>query len=548
MASLTALSAQHARACRVAFLLVLLAGAAFAPLAWAAPGDTELVSVNPASGAPSGEAMFAETGPIDAVSAGGRYVVFAATPKSMGDGGVDYATAIYLRDRQDQTTTVVSRDASGATRLGWAPAISGNGRYVVYASGDALVASDTNGTVDVYVFDAQTQRNERVSVTSGEAQRTCAQQWDTGYADISPDGRYVSFNSCANLTARAEDNDGYAHVFLRDRAKGTTELVFAEAVGEGYLQWGRRTSVSDDGRFVFWYYLLRDRQLRTTTYVPLYSDKASGASYIQNETMSGNGRFIVWTGWDDVEPGDTNGWQDIWLRDLRTGTVERVSVDRAGRQYRGPAEYPHISADGRYVAFTVSATYDAAWRPPVPGGWEGVYVRDRQAGTLEYASVDNDGGPAFGVQHPSISPDGMYVAFRTEAPLGDPGALYADRTDDIYVHERGLIRTPKYDVLAPAKLDFGERVLGTSVTRRVFLQNRTPSFLVVRDFTILGTDRQSFAEDDTSGWYLMWPNDTVTVRVTFKATSFGSKSAELRLPVDTNIVRRVQLTGKVTAP
>ena len=91
-------------------------------------------------------------------------------------------------------------------------------------------------------------------------------------------------------------------------------------------------------------------------------------------------------------------------------------------------------------------------------------------------------------------------------------------------------------------------VLGTSVTRRVFLQNRTPSFLVVRDFTILGTDRQSFAEDDTSGWYLMWPNDTVTVRVTFKATSLGSKSAELRLPVDTNIVRRVQLTGKVTAP
>ena len=316
--------------------------------------------------------------------------------------------------------------------------------------------------------------------------------------------------------------------------RGTTELVFAEAVGEGYLQWGRRTSVSDDGRFVFWYYLLRDRQLKTTTYVPMYSDKASGASYIQNETMSGNGRFIVWTGWDDVEPGDTNGWQDIWLRDLRTGSVERLSVDRAGQAESGPAEYPHISSHGRYVAFTVAATY-GAWRPPLPGGWEGVYVRDRQAGTLEYASVDNDGGPAFGVQHPSISPDGMFVAFRTEAPLGDPGALYNDRTDDIYVHERGIVRTPIYDVLAPTKLDFGDRVLGTSVTRRVFLQNRTPSFLVVRDFTILGTDRQLFTEDDARGWYLLWPNDTLTVRVTFKASTLGPKSAYLRLPVDTNI-------------
>ena len=305
--------------------------------------------------------------------------------------------------------------------------------------------------------------------------------------------------------------------------------------------------MSDDGRFVFWYYLLRDRQLKTTTYVPMHSDKASGASYIQNETMSGNGRFIVWTGWDDVEPGDTNRWQDIWLRDLRTGSVERLSVDRAGRQYPGPAQYPHISSDGRYVAFTVAAAY-GAWRPPLPGGWEGVYVRDRQAGTLEYASVDNDGGPAFGVQHPSISPDGMFVAFQTEAPLGDAGALYNDRSDDIYLHERGIVRTPMYDVLVPTKLDFGDRVLGTSVTRRVFLQNRTPSFLVVRDFTILGDDRQSFTEDDATGWYLMWPNDTLTVRVTFKASALGPKSAYLRLPVDTNIVRQVQLKGNVVPP
>jgi hypothetical protein len=121
---------------------------------------------------------------------------------------------------------------------------------------------------------------------------------------------------------------------------------------------------------------------------------------------------------------------------------------------------------------------------------------------------------------------------------GNPGALYNDRTDDIYVHERGIIRTPVYDVLTPTKLDFGDRVLGTSVTRRVFLQNRTPSFLVVRDFTILGSDRQSFTEDDASGWYLMWPNDTLTVRVTFKASTLGPKSAYLRLPVDTNIDRR----------
>ena len=216
MNSSSARLVKRARVCRLASLLLLLG---VSPLARSAPGDTELISVNPATGKQSGQAMFAETGPTDAVSAGGRYVIFAAPPSTMGDGDEDRPFAIYLRDRYDHTTTVVSRDASGATRAGWAPAVSGNGRYVVFASDDALIPSDTNGTVDVYVFDVQTQRNERVSVTSAEAQRTCAQQWDTGYADISPDGRYVSFNSCANLTARPEDDDGYAHVFLRDRTQ-----------------------------------------------------------------------------------------------------------------------------------------------------------------------------------------------------------------------------------------------------------------------------------------------------------------------------------------
>ena len=116
MDSSSARLVKRARVRRLASLLLLLG---VSPLARSAPGDTELISVNPATGKQSGQAMFAETGPTDAVSAGGRYVVFAAAPSTMGDGKEDRPLAIYLRDRHDHTTTAVSRDASGATRAGW---------------------------------------------------------------------------------------------------------------------------------------------------------------------------------------------------------------------------------------------------------------------------------------------------------------------------------------------------------------------------------------------------------------------------------------------
>jgi len=117
MDSSSARLVKRARVCRLASLLLLLG---VSPLARSAPGDTELISVNPATGKQSGQAMFAETGPTDAVSAGGRYVIFAAPPSTMGDGDEDRPFAIYLRDRYDHTTTVVScahgRPVAGSAR------------------------------------------------------------------------------------------------------------------------------------------------------------------------------------------------------------------------------------------------------------------------------------------------------------------------------------------------------------------------------------------------------------------------------------------------
>ena len=66
-----------------------------------------------------------------------------------------------------------------------------------------------------------------------------------------------------------------------------------------------------------------------------------------------SGRYVAFQSWArNLVGGDTNGWQDVFVHDLQSGTTERVSVDSSGAQGNGVSySRPSISADGRYVAF-----------------------------------------------------------------------------------------------------------------------------------------------------------------------------------------------------
>lgn len=72
-------------------------------------------------------------------------------------------------------------------------------------------------------------------------------------------------------------------------------------------------------------------------------------------------------------PGDRNGTYDVFVRDLRAGTTERVSVSSAGAEGDDRSTGADISADRRLVAFSVATNL-------VPGdtdGWYDVFVRRR---------------------------------------------------------------------------------------------------------------------------------------------------------------------------
>ena len=312
-------------------------------------------------------------------------------------------------------------------------AISGDGRYVAFTS-DAtnLVPGDTNGLVDVFVHDRLTGATQRVSVRSDGSQvpPDNFNDMNTAYPSISADGRYVTFVSQRSLTS--DDVNGQM-LYLYDRSTGQTELVSKATDGTpaGNAEYG---PISDDGRYVVFEsdgtlgtdvvqptadqspsndsVFLRDRVLGTTTLVSTsYNGQWTNSDSVA-ASISGDGRYISWTSDSpNIVPGDTNGCNDIFTRDMVTGVTERDDVTDAGDQMCVTGTGA-LSADGRYVAFSSAPT---TW------GQNQIFVHDRVLGTTELIGPDV---PAMGTGEPDISGDGQFVSYRTLDPTTDTFALF----------------------------------------------------------------------------------------------------------------------------
>lgn len=138
--------------------------------------------------------------------------------------------------------------------------------------------------------------------------------------------------------------------------------------------------------------------------------------------------------------GDTNQVRDVFIRlfDFATSTAvtERVSVATGGAQANRGSHLaggaPAVSGDGNIVAFYSDATN------LVDGDTNGrrdVFVRIRNLGVTELVSLGLGGAPANGDSlYPSISADGRFVAFQSEASNLVPGDT--NNVSDIFIHDR----------------------------------------------------------------------------------------------------------------
>ena len=156
--------------------------------------------------------------------------------------------------------------------------------------------------------------------------------------------------------------------------------------------------------------------------------------------LSANGRYVAFaSAASTLVPGDTNGVADVYVRDVTTNSVERVSVPASAGQSNGPSDLPAISGDGRYVAYESTATNLVA---NDTNGTSDVFVRDRQSGTTERVSVRSDGAQGTGrYGGASISGDGRLVAFTDAAGGALDASMPAHADGGAYVRDRQAATT-----------------------------------------------------------------------------------------------------------
>jgi Tol biopolymer transport system component len=390
----------------------------------------------------------ASTSPVDvtdrSVSEGGRFVAFVSGDNNLVANDQNPNTDVFVRDVVNGTTSLVTLDMNGGPMNGFAshPVITPNGRYVAFFSDASdLVADDGNEGEDVFVRDMQTGTTARASagLTPGtnNGGGTCC----TGLPGISitPDGRYVAFASSAQdlVTTPAPEVNQSFNIFRRDLQLGVTKQITVDTGGGQPNDYSEHPAISDDGKRIAFRSLASDLVAgdgngfsdvfvydETTATISRASVDTSGGD--PNETsadpvISGNGRYVAfWTSASDLVAGDAGGF-DVFVRDLTTNSTAKVSAAFGGGNSNGGAVDPSITTDGTKIAF-VSWASDLVTGDT--NGKQDVFVRDMVAGTTTLQSLSAGGGQANRDSFdPSISPEGGFVGFRTDATNLDAGKL-----------------------------------------------------------------------------------------------------------------------------
>jgi class 3 adenylate cyclase/Tol biopolymer transport system component len=245
------------------------------------------------------------------VSGDGNFIAFTTAADNLAvKGDENEKNDIFVRDVVDGKTNranIQTETLEEANKDSSDPSISAHGEFVAFASpADTLSEGDTNNSTDVFRYNRGLHATVRASIAFGGAGTNAAGA--SSQPSISDDGRKIAFVSRADNLAE-DDASSDPDVFVYDFIAKETTLVTPAPGAPG--------------------------------------DETA------NPVISGDGQYVAFDSTaSNLVPNDENGVRDVFVCDLATGEIVRVSLDENGAELSDPSFDPSISNDGLFVTFT----------------------------------------------------------------------------------------------------------------------------------------------------------------------------------------------------
>jgi len=324
-----------------------------------------------------------------------RRIIIRKMQVSQANKDDNYQLDVFVHDRTNKTTKLVSKsidDNAGNTKS-LNPVISKDGKHIVFESfSNNLIDNDVNENADIFVYSVEDESLELVSITSKDEQ---ANHGSSAPA-ISADGRYVVYHSSArNLVPgdnkRSDDSEwNFSDVFLRDRELNKTEIISVNLEAKPGNHPSFFGSVSGDGRYVAFTSMatdlvkdypqtsiyvggkgrvarridiyVRDRETNTTRLVSATSDGTPGNHQSQAPKISTDGRYVSFQSAatnlvKNAMPGVTI---NIFRRDLQEYKMDVATKFSGPNEANVMAAHSAVSGDGSLVVFDTNYGHKGA--------------------------------------------------------------------------------------------------------------------------------------------------------------------------------------------
>lgn len=293
----------------------------------------------------------------------------------------------------------------------------GEETFTYHAFDGTSYGAETTVTIDV------AGNIERINTSADGEQSTDGARF--GRPVFSPDGKFVAFSGSTDILEGGAVTP-YMQILLKNLETGEVTLVSESATGQAIMDDESQVpTFSQDGTKIAFQtggfgsvlgpdIIVKDLVTGAITMVSSASDGTEGAGYSTLPAFAAHADVVVFGSTaDNLVAGDTNNADDIFVKNLATGAIQRVSTASDGTQGNGTSFWAAITADGTKVAFVSSADNLVAGDT---NGREDIFVKDLVTGKTTLVSSGSSGGSSNGSSAtPVFSADGTMVAFASVA-------------------------------------------------------------------------------------------------------------------------------------